>query len=79
MFIVKNLLFAVVAVGVMPTVDAFAGGLIAVVGEAVAVARLACGELPEVGLTLVAVFALDLVVAVALAGFAVAKVVLRAA
>ena len=61
----------------MSTVDAFAGGLITVVGEAIAVTRLASGKLPKVGLTLIAMFALNFVIAVALASFAVAKVVLR--
>jgi hypothetical protein len=61
----------------MSTVDAFAGGLITVVGETIAVAWLTCGELPKVGLTLIAMFALNFVVAVALASFAVAKIVFR--
>ena len=59
-------------------VDALARGLIASVRIAVANTGLARWESPEIRLTLVALLALHLVVAVALARLSVAKVVLGA-
>ena len=61
------------------TVDALPSSLVTVVSEAIALARLTARELPEVELTLIAVLALDSIVAVTLARLAVAEVILGAA
>ncbi len=63
----------------MFTVDALPSSLVTVVSEAIALARLTARELPEVELTLIAVLALDSIVAVTLARLAVAEVILGAA
>lgn len=70
------LLFAVVSMSVMLTVDTFASGLVTVVSKAIALTGLAGRELPKVELTLVTMLSLNAIVAVTLTRLDVAEVVL---